>query len=177
MWKPMVRCSIVGGIIVFLWVMISWMILPMHKNSLHKFTDESEVTSCLTRYAPSDGVYVIPSWDQIEKNGSPKDSPFILVNMRRGVDYTNMTRNIIWGVITQIVAAAFITYLLLRAKAMKYWKRVWFVTVVGIIVAILGVVPSWNWWFFPTGWSILEIFDLIIGWFLGGLVIAKLVKN
>lgn len=176
MWKPMIRCSLIGGIIVFLWLMISWMVLPMHQTSINKFTDESEVSSCVMRYAPTDGVYVIPSWEQIEK-GEDSKSPFVLVNIRRGVDYTNMVRNIICGVITQIIGAALITYLLLQTKAMKYWNRVWFVTIIGLVVGILGSVPAWNWWYFPSGWVVLEIFDYIIGWFLGGLVIAKLVKN
>ena len=172
----MIRCSIVGGVIVFLWTMISWMILPMHKASMNNFADESEVTSCITRYAPHDGIYVIPSWDQVKKKET-SNIPFIFVNIRRGVDYSNMTSNMICAVITQIIGAAFITFLLLKTKAMKYWGRVWFVTIVGLIVAILGTVPVWNWWHFPTGWAMLEMFDLVIGWFLGGLVIGKLVKN
>jgi len=176
MWKPLIRCSIVGGVIVFLWVMISWMLLPMHKASIHHFADDSEVTSCITKYAPEDGIYVIPSWDAVE-SAEKSNSPFIFVNVQRGVDFTNMTRNMICGIITQIIGAGLITYLLLRAKAMKYWGRVWFVTIAGLLVAILGTVPAWNWWHFPTGWAILEIFDLVVGWFLGGLVIAKLIKN
>ncbi len=176
MWKPMIRCSIVGGVIVFLWVMISWMVLPMHKVSLNNFTDEAEVTSCITRYAPNDGIYVAPSWAK-DKKESTDSAPYIFLNIRRGVDSTNMTQNMIYGVITQIIGAAIITYLLLRTKAMKYWGRVWFVTLAGVLVAVLGTIPAWNWWHFPMGWAILEMFDLVIGWFLGGLVIAKLIKN
>jgi hypothetical protein len=176
MWKPIIRCSIVGGIIVFLWMMLSWAIFPMHKACLNNFTDESEVTSCITRYAPKDGIYVLPSWNKVG-GAEKKHPPFIFMNIRRGIDYSNMINNIIYGVITQIIGAAFITFLLLKAKAMKYWGRVWFVTIVGLIVAVLGTIPTWNWWHFPTGWAILEMFDIVVGWFLGGLVIAKLVKN
>lgn len=176
MWKPMIRCSIVGGVIVFLWLMVSWMFIPFHKGNLQKFVDESEVTSCVTRYAPKDGTYVIPSWEETEK-GTAKDVPFIFVNVQRGVDFSSMTKNIVCGLITQIIGAALITYLLLKAKTMKYWNRVYFVTIVGLAVAILGTVPAWNWWHFPTSWALLEMFDLIVGWFLGGMVISKLIKN
>lgn len=172
----MIRCSLIGGIIVFLWMMICWMVLPMHQTMIHKFTEQAEVASCITKYAPSDGVYVVPSWDEVEK-GQSSNLPFIFVNVRRGIDITHMTRSIACGIITQIIGAALITYLLMHAKAMKYWNRVWFVTIIGLVVAVLGTIPAWNWWHFPTGWAILEIFDLVVGWFLGGLVIAKLVKN
>ena len=88
-----------------------------------------------------------------------------------------MTRPIVIGVITQIIGAFLITYLLLQAKAMKFWYRVRFVTVAGIAVAILGSMPMYNWWHFPGCWVFLEMLDYTIGWFLGGLVIAKLVKK
>lgn len=176
MWKPMIRCSLIGGLIVFLWMMISWMILPMHQTMMNKFTDSSEVTSCITRYAPRDGIYVIPTWDEVEQQTAAQ-SPFIFVNIRRGIDYTTMVPSIICSIITQIIGAALITYLLLHTKAMKYWSRVWFVTIIGLIIAILGMMPAWIWWHFPIAWTILEMFDLVVAWFLGGLVIAKLVKN
>jgi hypothetical protein len=176
MWKPLIRCSIVGGLIVFLWAMISWMLLPMHKASMHHFADGQEVTSCITRYAPQDGIYVLPSWDDMNTE-QKKTEPFIFVNVRRGVDSTNMTKSMVVGLITQIIGAGIITYILLRAKTMKYWGRVWHVTLLGALVAILGTLPAWNWWYFPTSWVFLEFFDLVIGWFLGGLVISKLIKN
>jgi len=176
MWKPLVRCAIVGGVIVFLWLMISWILFPMHKMAMNNFTDEREVTSCVLRAAPKDGIYVIPSYEE-QTEGRAQTEPFIFVNVVRSADLKNMGRPIIISIITQIVGAFLITYLLLRAKAMKYWNRVWFVTIVGIVVALLGTVPAWNWWHFPIGWTILEIFDIAIAWFLGGLVIAKLVKG
>lgn len=176
MWKSIVRSAIVAGIVVFLWSMISWMVLPMHKVSMNKVTDESEVTSCVMNNAPSNGIYVIPSWEQVDK-GNLKSSPFIFFNVQKSVDFTSMTRSMFCGILTQIIGAAFIAYLLFHAKGLKYWGRVWFVTIVGLVVAILGVFPAWTWWHFPFGWVFLETIDLVVGWFLGGLVMAKLIKN
>lgn len=175
MWKPLIRCSVVGGVVVFLWMMVSWTVLPLHKAAMHKFVDQQEVAQTVMRYAPKDGIYVIPSWE--EDKPPVQGVPFIFVNIQRGVDFTNMSKNIVVGIITQIIGAALITYLLLRAKAMKYWRRVWFVTIAGITVAILGTLPAWNWWHFPGCWVLLDMIDVVLGWFLGGLVIAKLVKN
>lgn len=178
MWKPLIRCSIVGGVIVFLWFMISWMVFPMHKMSMHKFTNESEVTSCILRSAPKDGIYVIPFMEEQKTAQTQEaDQPFIFVNIARGIDFKDMTRPMVISIITQVIGAFLITYLLLRAKAMKYWSRVWFVTIIGVVVALLGTVPAWNWWHFSTGWALLEIFDIVIGWFIGGLIIGKLIKN
>ena len=175
MWKPILRCGIVGGIIVFLWIMISWMVLPLHKSTMNKFVDEAEVVKTVTRYAPKDGIYVIPSMETRQVDA--KDQTFVFMNIKRGVDFGQMAGPMLCGVITQIVAAMLITYLLLKAKAMKYWNRVWFITIAGILAVLLGIIPAWNWSYFPTHWVVLEAFDIIAGWFLAGIVMAKLLKN
>lgn len=178
MWKPLIRCSIVGGVIVFLWMMISWMILPMHKSMMNQFQDEGQVTSTVLEAAPKDGIYVIPKWDADQgEMYQGKTGPFIFMSVRRGVNFSDMTTPMVIGLITQIIGAGLITYLLLRGKAMKYWSRVRFVTIAGIAVALLGTMPAWNWWHFPGSWVFLDFLDITIGWFLGALVIGKLVKN
>jgi len=175
MWKSLLRCGIVGGIMVFLWMMVSWMILPLHKVAMNRFVDESEVVSTVTRYAPKDGIYILPNMDGRQEVA--KGKTFIFMNIKRGVNFGDMAAPMAIGVITQIIAAMFATYLLLKTKAMKYWNRVWFVTIVGIFAVLVGVIPAWNWWYFPGNWILFELFDIIIGWFLAGLVIAKLQKN
>lgn len=175
MWKTLFRCGIVGGVVVFLWMMVSWMILPLHQGAMNQFTDESEVVSTITRYAPRDGIYVTPGMDGPQQGR--KNQPFIFVNVKRGIDLSKMGGSMARGVIAQIVVAMLITYLLLKTKAMKYWNRVYFVTLIGVIAAIIGIFPAWNWWHFPAHWVALEIFDILAGWFLAGLVIAKLVKT
>ena len=176
MWKPLIRCSIVGGVIVFLWFMISWMVLPMHKGQMNHFSDGSEVVSTILDAAPKDGIYVVPDWDTVA-GSEDKVGPSIFVNVKRGVEFGNMATPMVIGLITQIIGAGLITYLLLKTKAMKYRERVKFVTIAGIAVGLLGSVPAWNWWHFPGTWVLFEFFDIAIAWFLGGLVIGKLVKN
>lgn len=171
MWKSLIRCSVIGGIIVFLWLTLEWAVFPTHRVLLNRFVEPADVVSSVIKYAPHDGIYVISPCE-----GKPTD-PFMFVNIRRGIDCNSMIRPMIQGVLMQMAAAFLITYLLLKAKPLKYWGRVWFVTVIGLIVAILGVLPDWNWWHYPTPWIAVEIFDLVAGWFLGGLVIAKLIKN
>ncbi|MBS0629215.1 MAG: hypothetical protein JSS30_03195 [Verrucomicrobia bacterium] len=174
MWKSLIRCGVVGGIVVYLWLTLAWVVFPAHRILINKFTEKTEVTQTITKYAPHDGIYVLTPCDTKEEKA--KESYMIFLNIRRG-DCNSMVRPMIQGLLMQIIGAAFITYLLLKSKALKYWGRVWFVTIIGLIVAILGVLPDWNWWQFPSSWVALEVVDLVVGWFLGGLVIAKLIKN
>jgi len=179
MWKPLLRCSIVGGVLVFLWLTLSWTVLPFHKMTFQRFTDEVETESTILSAAPKDGIYVIPYMDQKgeAQTGASKVHPFIFANIKRGVNFSSMTKSIAFGMFTQVLGALFITYFLLKAKIRRYWGRVYFVTLVGFTVAILSALPAWNWWHFPCSWIMMSFVDYIVGWFLGGLVIAKLVKD
>lgn len=172
MWKSLTRCAVIGGIVVYLWLTLEWAVLPFHRQMLNHFAESSEVVSAITKYAPYDGVYVYPKCEE-----STGKQPFIFINVKRDVDCKAMTVPMVRGVIMQMVGAFIITYLLMQTKISQYWNRVWFVTLVGLAIAVLGILPAWNWWYFPPGWVALEVFDMIVGWFLGGLVIAKLVKN
>ena len=175
MWKPLFRCSLIGGLILFLWMIVSWMINPLHWTLIKKFKEEPKVTAAILDAAPQDGIYVIPSVHHSTQE-MPKKGPFIFINVKREVTWT-MTRPIVISLLTQIISVGLVTYLLLQAKAMKYWNRVLFFTIAGIVVTLWGCVPQWNWWHFPCGWTVFIMFDSIFSWFLCGLVIGKLVKS
>lgn len=176
MLKALFRCSIVGGVVVYLWMMISWTLLPFHQMTMNRFENQDEIVTTLLDAAPADGIYVAPFLGEgAEPITAP--APYVFVNIKRGVNFQDSTRPIALGILTHIVGAFFITYLLLQAKTLRYWHRVFFVAIVGLIVGILGLVPAWNWAHFPPQWMLVGIVDAVIAWFLGGLVIAKLVKN
>lgn len=194
MWKPLIKCSIVGGVIVFIWYMISWMVLPWHTATMSEFKDERAVANVILENAPKDGMYVIPDmhkscddkqekkqdsdnyWDT-SKMAEKRDMPFIFTNVvRKAPKEEMMTKSIIVGVITQIIGAFLVTLLLLRTKALTYGGRVCFVSIIGLLLGFLSAVPMWNWWGFPVGYTIVGILDPFIAWFFGGLAIAKLVK-
>nr|NGX45764.1 hypothetical protein [Chlamydiota bacterium] len=165
MWKPLIKCSIVGGVVVFIWYMISWLVLPWHTATLDTFENESAVVSALLANAPKDGIYVIPDISK-DKKAEPQPSdnewngyqqptattPFVFANIVRSAPGKEaMTKSIVIGVIAQMVGAFIVTWLLLKTKAMKYGRRVCFVTVVGLFLGLMSALPMWNWWAFPAG--------------------------
>ncbi len=56
---------------------------------------------------------------------------------------------------------------------MSYWGRVAFVAGIGVAIGVAGSLPEWNWYGFSTVFTAFEMGDVIVGWFLGGLVLAK----
>ena len=61
MQKTLLKSAVIGGLIVFIWGLFSWMVFPWHQSCLNKFSNESEVADVLRDNAPKPGMYVLPN--------------------------------------------------------------------------------------------------------------------
>lgn len=182
MGTSLLKGCIVGAIIVFVWLMISWMVIPWHCAVMEKFTNEEAVANVIMENAPKDGVYILPNICNTMKNmdkkaDAMKKGPAMFAAIQRfGFDIDSVAPYII-AFIIQLIAAFFVTYMLLLTKGLDYFNRVWFVTVFGIAAGVLCAFPNWNWWGFSFGFAAIEFLDFVIGWFLAGLGIAAVIKK
>lgn len=186
--KNHLKCALIGGLIVFIWGLFSWMVFPWHQTCLKKFTNESDVANVIIDNAPEAGVYILPntfthhegaisqkemtrSMDMMEKG------PFMFASVRpSGMGKMSMAPFII-SLIIQIIGAFIVTWMLMQTKNLPFKKQVAFVTLFGLGVGVLGQLPDWNWWGFSYGFIFGNIVDLVIGWFLAGFGIAKILKK
>ncbi len=181
--KALIKGCILGGIIAYIWLAISWMVLPWHCWVLHSFQQEEVVSNAILQNTSKNGIYMIPNFcgakgaEFQQKQELMKKGPFVFASvLRNGYNYSSPIPYII-ALIIQLIGALFITYLMLMAKPLSYWNRVRFITLVGLTVGILGHALYCNWWGFSFGFIILEIVDLVIAWFLAGLAIAFVAKR
>lgn len=178
MLKSLIKSAIVGGIIVYVWGMISWIVLPWHITTINRFTNPDAVSQVIIDNTPKDGMYVLVNMPSSENDQqSTMSGPFMFASIQRaGMDMSS-TKPFVISFIIQVVGAFFITWLYLQTKANRYWRGVFFITLIGFLVGILSLLTSWNWWGFSPGYVFVGIADLVISWFLGGLAIAKLARK
>lgn len=191
MWKPIAIGSIVGGVIVFIWGAISWMLLPWHLTSMQQFRSEWVMSKTIALSAPKSGIYILPnvytheaglSKEDLKKHiqegkEKMKNGPLVFASVQlEGKDFESPAPYI-GSLIIQIVGAFGISWLLSQTRQLSYFKKVGFVTAIGLIAGILAYLPTINWWGFPVGYVTVQMLDLIIGWFLAGLALAKIVPT
>lgn len=178
----MIKGGILGAIILYIWMMISWMVLPWHCSAMNKFTNEDAVSSAIMANADHDGVYTLPNFchkeaQQEQQADKMKKGPVIFTTVKReGFNFTS-PRPYIISFIIQLIGAFFVTYLLLQTRPSTYWNKVWFVTAFGIAGGILSAFPNWNWWGYSFQFVLIQFFDFVIGWFLAGLALAAVKKD
>ncbi len=58
-----------------------------------------------------------------------------------------------------------------------YWQRVFAVTYLGLLTCCAVNSMYWNWYVFSTGIFITQILDMVVGFFLAGLVICSILPG
>ena len=182
--KTMIKGGFLGGIVFFVWGMVSWMVLPWHGQTLKAFQDEPAMKSVLSANALEQGVYVLPACVN-NTNLSPdekkskmqaqcqqmENGPFAFLVMNpHGVG--PMWRSMIKALLIQILGAMLVTALLVRSRIPSYFGRLFFILIFAASAGVLCYLPSWNWWGFPCAYTLLEIGDLVAGCFFAGLILA-----
>jgi hypothetical protein len=182
--------GILGGLVLFVWGTVSWMVLPWHLMTLQKFTDEAAVAGILSLTAPQAGVYILPNphkhdpgLTQEQKKAAEEEGhrrmmrgPFMFASVSlSGV--RDLKSALVTSLLGNILAALLATWLLLKTSGLGYLGRAGFLVLVAMTAAVIDYLPNWTWWTFSTSYTAVAFADLLIGWLLAGLVMAKVVGS
>jgi hypothetical protein len=179
--KRIIIAAISGTVIMFIWGGFSHMVLFIGAG-FTPLPNEDKVIEILKSSIPEQGLYLFPGKDFRKKYTPGEESAFmnkfqfgpVGMLMYRPVGGNPLSPK---KLITQLMSnflssltAAFVTSLLLTT----YWKRVLAITLLGGLACISVGMIYWNWYEFPTNFFLAQCIDLLICFFLAGLLIAKL---
>ncbi|MFT5136287.1 MAG: hypothetical protein ACI9XU_000272 [Arenicella sp.] len=162
-----------AAIVLFIWGSISWTVLPWRDLDVHQFSDEAAVMQSLLEHAPESGIYYVPG----DEAAYTPSTPNAFVNVLKQGYQISMERMMIVGLLTNFLFALVVVFLLRMASGLSLKQRVGFVTGIGLVIGLAGNLPYWNWFGFPTLYTLVQIMDSVIMWFLAGLVLARLVPD
>ena len=187
----MIFAALIAALIALTWSFVSWSVLPWHQLAIKTFNDENAVLQVLKENAQGSGVYMSPNFNLKDlewKNGEREQGiesrqnkmnagSILLAQLRLGgIDPMSIGFQM-RAFFIQFLGGFCICFLLKNAKDLGFFGRVFFVTVVGLTIGILSVLPSWNW--FGVGWkySFVMIGDYTATWFFAGIFLATIYRN
>jgi hypothetical protein len=178
--------GLVGGIIVFVWSFLAWVILPLHEPHMKGVANEEALVSAFQSSLKEKAVYVVPKnpgmqADQVSMDAfaaKMKRGPTAMIIYDPAGSDLMMPRQMVVGVILDIIAACIVAWFLARSTAMSaaYIARVAYCGMFGIFVAFFTHLSYWNWMGYPGDFTSGLIVDGILSWLLAGLGIAAVVK-
>jgi hypothetical protein len=179
--------AIVGGVILFVWSYLAWVILPLHGPSLHQIANEEAAIQALQSHLDGKAVYSFPrnpgmsadksamdGWTEKVKRG-PNG---LIVYDPAGVN-SMMPSQMLSGLILDILSAWMVVWFLARSIALNasYLARVAYCGMFGVFSSLFTHLMAWNWMGFPIDYTSSMIIDAIVSWLLAGLGIAAIVKS
>ena len=184
--KKTVIGGMVGGIIIFVWSFLAFVLLPFHEPTFHQVTKEDEAIQALKSLLDQQAVYMLPknpgmSADKAAMDaweGKVKRGPIAMIVYNPGGVDPMMPRQMIIGLILDILAAWVVCWFLARSVALNapYISRVAYCGMFGLFVSLFTHLMSWNWLGFPVDYTSAMIIDAILSWIFAGLGIAAIVK-
>lgn len=177
MTQKIVKCGLIGGVILFIWGTAAWTILPWQKHQLRAFNNEGQVSSAIYAGAPQDGIYVLPrtnpGYDNDASRYGMAQSPYIFAAVSLSGRNTSQIRPVIQSLLVKILSACLAAWLVIRTKH-EHSHIVKFVTVIGILIAIAATFPYVIWFGFPATFIISSFIEIVFGWFFASLAMAKI---
>jgi hypothetical protein len=190
--SKIITAGLIGGIILWVWGFIAWVVLPLHQTTLRPIPQEAEVVNSLRGSLPEAGAYQFPAMPG-EDEGVTQEARDAAMDeyMQRyrsgplGVIFYDpvgrdpfMLSQMIIGLIIFIIAAGIVAWFLSRstAAAEGFISRVVYCGMIGVLIAIGTHLSSWNWMGLPGDWTTAQMIDSVVGWLLAGAGIAAIIK-
>ena len=187
--KRIVLGGIVGGIVLFVWGFVWHEVLDFGHTGIHGLPDEEAVMSVLEEGVPEPGMYFFPYWDHSTatdtEEGKAAEEAWaaeyeagpigLLIYHPTGV--APMSPKQLGTAFGTSVAVALVVALLLSFTTCGYVGRLLFVVLLGLVPVLAIHVPYWNWFGFPTDYTVSVAFDETSGWLLAGIALAAIVKR
>lgn len=183
--------GLLGGVAIFFWGFVAHMLLPLGEAGMRALPYEAKLLPVISSTVKEPGLYIFP-WPE-STPGTPMP-----VNQKTQAAVADLYKTVPHGLLlfhppagamltsgqllaefatncaTALIAAVLVN--LVVSPLRSFGARFLFVTTLGLITGIAVNVPYWNWYEFPTAFTLAEIFEHVVGFAVAGLVIAALVK-
>ena len=184
--KQIIIGGIVGGITLFMWGFISWVVLPWHYGTVKQHEGINTVVEDITEHVPESGVYYLPAmafdhedeqamndWEEMHRTG-PRGYIFLQATPTDPMPPMLLVK----GFAADVVASMMASLLLLIAipSLPNYQSRVVFVAALGAFSILSVYLVDGIFHDFPLRYSLGLAADTAIAWVLAGITIAAVVR-
>src|SRR6185295_10844229 len=163
--------GIAAGIAMFIWSSIAHVATPLGMMGISTLPDESvTVGNLASAVGDKGGLFLFPSNMGSRPSSSAATAPggFLVFNPKSA---TSMApKNLIIEFLTELAEGLIAAWLLAQTALSAYVARVGFVAAVGLAAAITTNIPYWNWYSFPTAYTLGYGFVEFASYVAAGLV-------
>lgn len=178
-----ILAGVAGGFAMFVMMSILHM-SPVAQIGFNQMSNDKQALAALQAATGNKaGLYIFPTVDMKAKDAMAqmdarmKVEPFgIMAYQPPGAKGGPQLKFLVGEFTKEIIQSLIVAVLLSLTVLAGYWSRVGFVTLVGLVSGITTNVSYWNWYAFPTSYTLANIGIELASFLAAGLAIAALVK-
>ena len=167
--------AIVGGIIIFIWQFLSWMLINLHQPA-QQYTEKQDAIMAVLNSNLEEGGYFMPtipessSWEEHEKAMTESmGKPWATIQYHKALE-DNMTMNMVRGLLTNIIIVWLACWIFLRIYKPTFGTILTASLFIGLIVFLNSAYTTHIW--FQTFDLMANFVDSLASWGICGLWLA-----
>nr|WP_199040477.1 hypothetical protein [Dyella sp. ASV24] len=174
--------ALMGGIVMFIWGAVAHMALGLGDIGMHQpVAEDTVLVSLRPGLGEQAGVFLLPSVDPAKMGDKTvmaaystkaKASPYaFMVYMPQGDDLSDMSGRLPREWASDTLSALMLAFVMGLA-AFSFMTRLSIALAASVFAWLSTMVPYWNWYLFPTNFTVAALVEQVIGWLLAGAVMA-----
>lgn len=187
--KRVLLAGFLGALGMYVWMFLAHMITPLGTMGISEIPNEPPVLSAMhASIGSTPGMYLFPG---AAVNGTRAEQREAMKHYQEKLDANPsglliyhppgrrmmMPSQLVIEFATEFIEAFLASLLLAWATLGTYARRVAFVTTIGWVAVLATNVPYWNWYGFPTAYTIAYMFTNLVGFLIVGLIAGKILKT
>ena len=188
----MMLAAVLGAVAMFLWSFVAHTVIPLGEAGIKEIPREKEVTAVLNDLiGDNPGTYIFPGLglgadaSKEEKKKAmervsadyAKHPAGLLVYHSPGSRQFNFGKFLTIEFVVELVESLLAVFLLAQTRHVNFGSRVFFVSLLGVAVALWTNLSYWNWHGFSRRYTAAYITTEVVAFILAGIVIALVLKN
>lgn len=189
--RRILLAGLLGGVAMFFWTSLAHMVLPLGEAGVGQIPNDSDLMNALhAKLGEAHGLYLFPNMG-VDANATSgqKSAAMAAYGQKLATNPSGMLvyhppgqqqltpAQLITEFVTELAEAILLAWLLAQTVLKSYVSRVGFAVICGVVAAIVTNVSYWNWYGFPTSYTVSYMITEIIGFLVAGLVAARLIKG
>jgi hypothetical protein len=174
--------ALFGGIVMFIWGAVAHMALGLGNVGMRQPVAEDVVLATLRPgLGEQAGVFILPTVDPAKMHdkatmdaysAKTKTSPYaFMVYMPQGDDLSDMSGQLPRQWASDTLSALALAFVMGLA-AFSFMTRLSIALAASVFAWLSTMVPYWNWYRFPTNFTVAALVEQVVGWLLAGAVMA-----
>jgi hypothetical protein len=183
--KRVLLAGLLAGIVLYVWESVAHLALPLGELGIRGLDHEAAMLTAIKANVTQDGFYFFPNpfppggtaeqQKQVEQLMLAGPSGIMIVhpNGDPGLTAPRLALQALFDILSMLLAAI----VLAQAVALKgFGSRVGLVAMLAAFPTLRTELPQWNWYGFPALYTTAQFALHLVGFILGGLVLAKMIR-